>query len=222
MCSNLQNPCASSFHPPPAGTDIQSTDHLIPSTKMTSTITYRSTSHYFPDTQNIMSFILSTMDKIASPETRQRAYNTVFRFCYQRPILSSFLGVQLLFAFVPLLCFIGFSVSTILFLSALALGFGLFWVLVAGVVLFWALVITFTLAAATWAYLAVCFVTIRKIGRATGYLETPAGPKSGSAKTSAPPSNTQNGKDEKGTFGDGEGDVRVKEEFEEKNDVEHE
>ncbi|KAF3181827.1 hypothetical protein EYR41_007546 [Orbilia oligospora] len=166
---------------------------------MPSAITYKSTSssnRYFPDTQNIMSFVLSTLDRIASPETRQRAYNTVFRFCYQRPILSSFLGVQLLFAFVPLLCFIGFSVSAILFLSALALGAGLFWVLVAGVVLFWALVITFTLAAATWVYLAVCFVSIRKVGRATGYIETPGSQRSRPTKTSTSTSSSslQNGK----------------------------
>ncbi|KAK6496119.1 hypothetical protein TWF481_002142 [Arthrobotrys musiformis] len=168
---------------------------------MTSTITYQSTGRYFPDTQNIMSFLLSTADRIASPETRQRAYNTVFRFCYQRPILSSFLGVQLLFAFVPLLCFIGFSVSAILFLSALALGVGLFWVLVAGVVLFWALVITFTLAAATWLYLAVCFVAIRRVGRATGYLETPGVQKGGSS-TKTPGFGTVNGKEESKASGE--------------------
>lgn len=68
--------------------------------------------------------------------------------------------------------------------------------LVAGVVLFWALVITFTLATATWVYLTVCFVTIRKIGRATGYLETPGGQRSGSTKKSKTGSSTQNGKEE--------------------------
>ncbi|KAK6342158.1 hypothetical protein TWF730_001637 [Orbilia blumenaviensis] len=149
---------------------------------MSTATTRQSFTGYLPDTQNIMSFVLSTMDKVAPPQARQRAYNAVFRFCYQRPVLSSFLGVQLLFAFVPLLCFIGFSVSAILLLSALALGVGLFWVLVAGVVLFWALVITFTLAAATWVYLAFCFVAVRRIGKATGYIETPGDERSKSTK----------------------------------------
>ncbi|KAK6522343.1 hypothetical protein TWF281_002909 [Arthrobotrys megalospora] len=168
---------------------------------MSSTSTQlQSSNRQFPDTQNIMSFILSTLDRIASPETRKRAYNAVFRFCYQRPVLSSFLGVQLLFAFVPLLCFIGFSVSAILCLSALAFGVGLFWVLVAGVVLFWALVITFTLAAGTWIYLAFCFVTIRRIGRATGYLETP-GDQKGRSTTKTPGGNLQNEKEEGGKNG---------------------
>ncbi|KAK6502606.1 hypothetical protein TWF506_003186 [Arthrobotrys conoides] len=174
---------------------------------MPSAITYQPSSsssspRYLPDTQNIISFILSTLDRfVASPETREKVYNAVFRFCYQRPILSSFLGVQVIFAFVPLVCFVGFSVAAGLVVSALALGVGVFWVLVAGVVLFWALVITFTLAAATWVYLAVCFVTVRRIGRATGYIETPGGQRGGSANkgsntTTTTNSSLQNGKGE--------------------------
>ncbi|KAK6353601.1 hypothetical protein TWF696_005564 [Orbilia brochopaga] len=127
----------------------------------------------FPDTQNVISFFLSILDRIASPQTRQRAYSAAFQFCYHRPVLSSFLVVQLLFALLPLLCFIGFSVCVILFATAVALGAGILCVGTAAVILFWALVIAFTLAASTWVYLACCFICIRWIARVSGYLETP-------------------------------------------------
>ncbi|KAF3923587.1 hypothetical protein ABW21_db0201428 [Orbilia brochopaga] len=132
------------------------------------------TASRFPDTQNIMSFFLSLLDRIASPATRQRAYDAVFRFCYQRPVLSSFLSVQLLFAMLPMLCFLGFSVCAVLMAAAVTVGAGVFCVGVAAVILFWALVITFTLAASTWMYLACCFVCIRWIARVSGYLEPSA------------------------------------------------
>ncbi|EPS35410.1 hypothetical protein H072_11237 [Dactylellina haptotyla CBS 200.50] len=138
----------------------------------------------FPDTQNVVSFFLSALDKIAAPETRRRAYSAVFRFCYHRPVLSSFLAVQVLFALLPLICFIGFSICAILFFTSLALGISVFWVGIAAVILFWTLVITFTLAATTWLYLAFCLTTIRYIGRVTGYIETPPKPSQSKIATS--------------------------------------
>ncbi|KAF3903850.1 hypothetical protein ABW20_dc0101247 [Dactylellina cionopaga] len=140
---------------------------------MASTSTEKPGGLQFPDTQNIVSFFLSTLDRIASPQIRQQIYNTVFRFCYQRPVLSSFLAIQVIFAVLPLICFIGFTTCAVLFFTAIALGVSVFWVGIAAVILFWTLVITFTLAATAWLYLAFCLASIRWLGRVTGYIETP-------------------------------------------------
>ncbi|KAF3930007.1 hypothetical protein ABW19_dt0200194 [Dactylella cylindrospora] len=138
------------------------------------------------DTQNIISFFLSTLDRVAAPQTRQQFYSSVFKFCYQRPVLSSFLALQLLFALIPLASFVGFCVCTALLITATALGVAIFWVGVAGFVLFWTLVVTFTLAASTWLFLAASFISIRWVGKATGYLEVPPPPQPAKKQSTQP------------------------------------
>ncbi|KAJ6263956.1 hypothetical protein Dda_0093 [Drechslerella dactyloides] len=125
------------------------------------------------DTQNVISFFLSLLDRIASPATRQRAYNAVFSFCYRRPAVSSFLAVQLFFAAVPVLCALGFSVCCVLFIAGVTFGAVVFCVGVAAVLLFWTLVFTATIATASWVSMACCLVCVRWIARVTGFIETP-------------------------------------------------
>jgi len=139
------------------------------------------------DTQNVISFVMSLVDRVADPQTRQRIFTAVFKFSYQRPVLASFIALQSLFALFPIACFVGFAVSTILFCATTAIGFALFGIGVAGIILFWAVLISFTLAASTWLYLAFCYISIRYIGTLTGFISQPS-----TALVPAKPTNIQN------------------------------
>ncbi|EWC47767.1 hypothetical protein DRE_02967 [Drechslerella stenobrocha 248] len=150
-----------------------------PTADRTSTSTGR-----FLDTHNLISFFLSSLNWIAPPETRRRFYSATFKFCYQRPVLSSFFAAQIFFAFVPLLCFVGFSICAVLFISAIALGAGVFWVGVAAAILFWTLVVTCAIATTAWLWVAICLWSVRWIARITGFIEVP--PQESQASTPKP------------------------------------
>jgi len=128
----------------------------------------------FLDTQNVISFVMSLVDRIADAQTRQRFFNAVFKFSYQRPVLASFIALQSLFALFPVACFVGFTISTTLFCATTAIGFTLLCCGIAGVLLFWTLLIAFTLAASTWLWLAFCYFSIRYIGTITGFISKPS------------------------------------------------
>ncbi|KAK6542420.1 hypothetical protein TWF694_006375 [Orbilia ellipsospora] len=115
---------------------------------------------YF-DTQKTVSLFYSSLDRLASPEARQNAYDNTLKFGHQRPVLSSYIILQLLFALIPLLLFIGFTICTVLFSVSVALCFSFFWAGVAVVVLFWTILLTFTFASVSWLFLAGCFYFVK-------------------------------------------------------------
>ncbi|KAK4226400.1 hypothetical protein QBC38DRAFT_230369 [Podospora fimiseda] len=84
---------------------------------------------------SLLSFASQQFNRIAPPETRSKLYSQTSQFASARPLVFSFLATQLLLSFIPLLLFISFSISTILFSLAAALFFSLFWLGVAALFL---------------------------------------------------------------------------------------
>ncbi|KAI0392818.1 hypothetical protein F5Y17DRAFT_337401 [Xylariaceae sp. FL0594] len=83
--------------------------------------------------QEVLAFTRRQLDRIVSPETRQRAIESTTTFASERPFLALFLAIQLLLSLTPLLLFLNFLlVATVLTLSFLSfvVGLALFFFLV--------------------------------------------------------------------------------------------
>ncbi|RDW60094.1 hypothetical protein BP5796_11700 [Coleophoma crateriformis] len=93
------------------------------------------------------------VDRVVSPEARQKSYDNVKSFATEQPILASFILVQLLLSITPLLLFVSFVTSTFLFAAFCAVIFSLFWAGIALLILTPTLFITvgFGLLLWTWA-----------------------------------------------------------------------
>ncbi|RKL16397.1 hypothetical protein BFJ68_g5010 [Fusarium oxysporum] len=74
---------------------------------------------------------------------------------------SSFVVSQLLLSFLPLLIFLTFSLSTILFALGAAIVFALFWIGVALLVLVPALLVTSSIAVLVWGWAIGSFIIAR-------------------------------------------------------------
>ncbi|KAI0470788.1 hypothetical protein GGR56DRAFT_678086 [Xylariaceae sp. FL0804] len=101
------------------------------------------------------------VDRVVSPPTRQQAYDSTSAFASERPLLSSFIAVQVLFSSLPVLFFAGFVLSAAGLALCCALGFALFWLGVALLVLLPALCVAGGLAALAWLWALAAFLAGR-------------------------------------------------------------
>ncbi|KAH6994998.1 hypothetical protein EDB80DRAFT_815056 [Ilyonectria destructans] len=109
----------------------------------------------------LFSYAQSSLDRVVSPSSRQRAYDSTAEFASARPILFSFIVAQLLFSFLPVLLFATFSLSTVAFSLGAALVFALFWIGVAFMVLMPALLLTSSVAVLIWGWAVGSFLVAR-------------------------------------------------------------
>lgn len=109
------------------------------------------------------SFGQRQVDRVISPQSRERSYDAVNQFATQRPILFAFIVSQILFSALPLALFISFSLSTAAFAIVSATLFCVFWIGVGLLVLCPVLFITSGIAILVWAWAIVTFLVGRKI-----------------------------------------------------------
>ncbi|KAI1843170.1 hypothetical protein JX265_009909 [Neoarthrinium moseri] len=105
------------------------------------------------------------VDRVISPETRQKHYNAVTNFAMERPLVFAFIASQLLFSALPLALFISFSISTGIFAFVSAVVFSLFWIGVALLVLVPILFVSFSAAVLVWLWAIATFLVGRWIYR---------------------------------------------------------
>ncbi|CAG7555855.1 unnamed protein product [Fusarium equiseti] len=108
-----------------------------------------------------INYARNSVDRVVPPSSRQRAYDNTMSFASSRPILFSFVVSQLLLSFLPLLIFVIFSLSTILFALGSAIIFALFWIGVALLILVPALLVTSSIAVLVWGWAVGSFVVAR-------------------------------------------------------------
>lgn len=108
-----------------------------------------------------IAYARSSVDRVVSPDSRERAYKNTASFASDRPFLFSIIVFQLLFAFLPILLFITFSLSTVAFALGAAVLFSLFWIGVALMVLVPTLLVTSSIAVLAWAWAAGSFIVVR-------------------------------------------------------------
>ncbi|KAH7254112.1 uncharacterized protein BKA55DRAFT_567027 [Fusarium redolens] len=108
-----------------------------------------------------IAYARSSIDRVVPPNSRQKAYDNTASFASSRPILFSFIVSQLLLSFLPLLIFLTFSLSTIVFALGAAIVFALFWIGVALLVLVPALLVTSSIAVLVWGWAIGSFIIAR-------------------------------------------------------------
>ncbi|RGP63404.1 hypothetical protein FLONG3_9893 [Fusarium longipes] len=121
-----------------------------------------------------ITYARNSVDRVVPPSSRQKAYDNTLSFASSRPILFSFIVSQLLLSFLPLLIFLTFSLSTILFALGAAIVFALFWVGVALLILVPALLVTSSVAVLVWGWAMGSFVVARWL-----YNHSPVGVQNG-------------------------------------------
>ncbi|KAM5356522.1 hypothetical protein ACJ41O_003168 [Fusarium nematophilum] len=112
-------------------------------------------------TSGLVAYTRSWVDRIVSPDSRQRAYDSTAAFASDRPILFSFIVSQLLFSFLPFLLFATFSLSTVAFALGAAIIFALFWIGVAFMLLVPTLLVTSSVAVLVWGWAVGSFIVAR-------------------------------------------------------------
>jgi hypothetical protein len=131
-------------------------------------------------TRSALAYAHRTLDRLAPPATRQKAYDDVAAFANARPVLFAFLLAQLLFAVLPAVLFTTFVVSTTATAFAAAAVFSLFWAALAFAVLVPALLLAALGGLLVWAWLVAAFLAARWV-----YLRVPSAAGAG-AKDDAP------------------------------------
>ncbi|CAJ2510519.1 Uu.00g133280.m01.CDS01 [Anthostomella pinea] len=111
--------------------------------------------------QDLLGYGQRQVDRIVSPSTRQKAYNSTSAYASDRPLLFSFFLVQLLFSFLPLLLFVGFALSTATVAFASAVAFSLFWIGIASLFLIPTLFITSSIASLVFLWALTTFLAGR-------------------------------------------------------------
>jgi hypothetical protein len=99
---------------------------------------------------SIYNYFLSYVDKVADADTRQRHYDRVSGFSQERPILASFLAVQIAFSLLPVALFLSFGAGVLLFTVCSAAAFAAFWIGAALLVLLPTLFVTLSLGFLFW------------------------------------------------------------------------
>ncbi|KAH9884280.1 hypothetical protein F4778DRAFT_774736 [Xylariomycetidae sp. FL2044] len=111
--------------------------------------------------QEAMAYSQRQVDRVVSPPTRQKAYDSTAAFATERPIFFSFLLAQVLFCFLPLLFFFGFAASTAFVSLLSAVVFTLFLVGLATLSLVPALFVASGLALLVWVWAVATFLAGR-------------------------------------------------------------
>ncbi|OAQ75115.1 hypothetical protein VFPBJ_09090 [Purpureocillium lilacinum] len=102
-----------------------------------------------------------SLDRVVPPSSRRHAYDAASALASSRPMLFSFLVVQVCFSFLPLILFALFCASAAGFALAAGLLFTLFWMGVALFILVPTLLLTSSVAALVWAWALAAFVVAR-------------------------------------------------------------
>ncbi|RDL40597.1 uncharacterized protein BP5553_00576 [Venustampulla echinocandica] len=82
-------------------------------------------------TSALLAYPIALVNAVISPSTRQNAYDAVFTFAKEQPLLTSFIIPHIILSFLPLALFLSFALGTIILSFIVALLFSLFWVGVA-------------------------------------------------------------------------------------------
>ncbi|EQK99993.1 hypothetical protein G6O67_005060 [Ophiocordyceps sinensis] len=110
---------------------------------------------------HVSSLAQRSLDRLVDPSSRRRAYDSASSLAAARPILFSFAITQLLFSFLPLLLFVIFSASTVIFALGAAIFFALFWVGIALLLLVPALLVVSSIALLVWGWALGSFLIAR-------------------------------------------------------------
>ncbi|KAF4962275.1 hypothetical protein FSARC_9628 [Fusarium sarcochroum] len=121
-----------------------------------------------------IAYARNSVDRVVPPNSRQQAYDNAASFASSRPILFSFIVTQLLLSFLPLLIFLTFSLSTVVFALGAAVVFALFWIGVALLVLVPTLLVTSSIAVLVWGWAIGSFAVARWL-----YNHSPVGVQNG-------------------------------------------
>ncbi|KAF5019094.1 hypothetical protein F66182_8907 [Fusarium sp. NRRL 66182] len=108
-----------------------------------------------------IAYARNSVDRLVPPGSRQQFYDSTASFAASRPILFSFVVSQLLLSFLPLLVFLIFSLSTVVFALGSAVVFALFWIGVALLILVPTLLVTSSIAVLVWGWAVGSFVVAR-------------------------------------------------------------
>ncbi|KAK8137147.1 hypothetical protein PG984_005087 [Apiospora sp. TS-2023a] len=103
------------------------------------------------------------VDRVVSPPTRQKAYDATTSFAQERPLTFAFIVSQSVFSLLPLMLFVSFALSTIVFALVCGLVFSLFWIGIATLLLVPTLFVTCTVAILVWIWAVATFVFARRI-----------------------------------------------------------
>ncbi|KAK3359469.1 hypothetical protein B0T25DRAFT_514986 [Lasiosphaeria hispida] len=109
----------------------------------------------------LIGFTQRQVDRVVTPESRQKAFTQTTDFAAARPILFAFLLAQLTFSLIPLLLFASFVASAFLFAFGAALLFTLFWLGVSLAILVPTLFITGGIGILAWAWAVASFIVVR-------------------------------------------------------------
>ncbi|KAK9780285.1 hypothetical protein AB5N19_03584 [Seiridium cardinale] len=107
------------------------------------------------------SFSQRQVDRVVSPQSRQKSYDWTTQFATERPLLFAFVVSQIIFSALPLGIFISFSLSTAAFAIISAIVFAFFWIGVALLVLTPVLFVTFSIAVLVWLWAVATFLVGR-------------------------------------------------------------
>ncbi|KAK3328546.1 hypothetical protein B0T19DRAFT_194540 [Cercophora scortea] len=110
--------------------------------------------------QGLYSFTHRQVDRLAPPDSRQKAYQQSREFASERPILSALIVIQVLFTLIPALLFITFIGSTAVFAAGTALLFTLFWTGVALALLAVTFLVTGSAGICVWAWAVVSYLAV--------------------------------------------------------------
>jgi len=105
-----------------------------------------------------LSFLVEQFDKrVVDKPTREKFYHDVVEFSYHQPFIATFVFSQFIFALLPLLGFLGFSLGA----AIITLGICGFWIGVGLCVLFSTLAFTATIATVVWLCACASFLCAR-------------------------------------------------------------
>ncbi|KAK3297148.1 uncharacterized protein B0H64DRAFT_119227 [Chaetomium fimeti] len=106
---------------------------------------------------DMFDFAHRQLDRVAPPEFRQNAFTTMKTYYAEHPLSFSFIVVQVIFASMPVLCFIAFALSVFFAFATAFLFMTLFWAGLAFCILIPVLLVTFGMALFTWGFAVAVF-----------------------------------------------------------------
>lgn len=84
---------------------------------------------------NVLGKTMGIIDRIIPPETRRELINNCYNLANDRPLIATFLAIQIILSAVPFLLFVSFALATILLAVVVALAFCIFWIVAALLIL---------------------------------------------------------------------------------------
>ncbi|KAK8001306.1 hypothetical protein PG991_013528 [Apiospora marii] len=115
------------------------------------------------DANGIFAYGQRQVDRVVSQPTRQKAYDVTTSFAQERPLTFAFLVSQSVFSLLPLMLFVSFALSTVVFALVCGLVFSLFWIGIATLLLVPTLFVTCTVAVLVWVWAVATFLFARRV-----------------------------------------------------------